>query len=251
MAARVLTYNALVYRRTWRGSIFVSFISPVLFLTAMGIGLGTLVNRGPGVGVPYRDFLAPGLLAATAMQTAAGEMMYPVMGKMQWFKTYESMLATPLRVADVVLGELGWAAVRLTIVSTLFFLVLFAFGAAHSPLAPLAIPAGVLTGLAFAAPIFAFTSTQRRDLGFAALNRFVVIPLFLLGGAFFPIDRLPLALQVIAWMTPLSHGVALTRGLTLGGLSPGLALLHALVLLLYFAAGGAAALVLLDRRLVK
>jgi lipooligosaccharide transport system permease protein len=251
LATRVFTYNAMGYRHTWRGSIFISFISPILFLTAMGVGLGTLVNRGHALGVPYRDFIAPGLLAATAMQTASGEMTYPVMAKTLWMKTYESMLATPLRVLDVVAGELLWAGARLLLVSTIFYVVLLVAGAVRSPLGVLAILAATLTGLAFAAPIYAFSATQSRDLLFSVLFRFVITPLFLLGGTFFPLTRLPAALQAVAWLTPLAHGVDLTRGLTLGQLGWADAGIDVAVLLIYFAAGTAAALYALRRRMVK
>jgi lipooligosaccharide transport system permease protein len=252
-AAHIFEHNLLGYRRTWRGSMLVSFIGPIFYLTAMGLGLGGLVNRGSrGVaGVPYREFLAPGLLVATAMQTAALEMTYPIMAKIVWWKTYDAILATPLKVRDLVAGEIAWITARSALVAVIFFAVMEVVGATRSPLAPLAIVAGVLTGVAFGAPIMAFTATQSRDSGFAALTRFVVTPLFLFGGTFFPLERLPLVLQVVAWTTPLAHGVALSRGLALGTITPGAALLHAVVPLLYIVVGTTAAVVLLRRRLIK
>ncbi len=199
-ALRVFEHNALAYRRVWRGSVLVSFVSPIFFLTAMGIGLGSLINRNSGgvAGVPYRDFIAPGLLVATAMQTAAAETTYPMMAKIVWWKTYDSILATPLGVGDLLLGELAWMTARTGVVCVIFFAVMELVGATHSPLAPLTIGAGTLTGLAFSAAIMAFTATQKRDIGFAALTRFVITPLFIFGGTFFPIDRLPLPLQALA-----------------------------------------------------
>lgn len=249
----VLEHNALTYRRTWRGSVLVSFISPVFFLTAMGLGLGSLVNRGAGGigGVPYRDFLAPGLLVAAAMQTAAIEMTYPIMAKVYWQRTYEAMLATPLRVRDLLVGEVSWISVRLAMVATLFFMVMGAFGTIHSAWALLALPAAVLTGLAFAAPILAYSATQTRDSGFSVIQRFIVNPLFLFAGTFFPIERLPLVLQVVANVSPLYHGIQLARGLSLGTLRPAAALLHLAVLAAYILAGVAAAAITLQRRLVK
>jgi lipooligosaccharide transport system permease protein len=251
-ALRVFEHNALAYRRVWRGSVLVSFISPIFFLTAMGVGLGGLINKNSGGvgGVPYRDFIAPGLLVATAMQTAAVEMTYPIMAKVVWWKTYDAILATPLQVRHLVLGELAWMTARIGLVCVIFFAVMQVVGATRSPLAPLAIGAGTLTGLAFAAPIMAFSATQRRDSGFAALTRFVVTPLFLFGGTFFPVEKLPVLLQAVAWATPLAHGVALSRGLTLGHLSGAQVLLHLAVPLVYLVAGGIAAYVLLRRRLV-
>ena len=119
VGARVLEHNLMVYRRVWHGSVLGSLISPVLFLAAMGIGLGGYVNRGGAGalgGVSYLAFLAPGLLAAQAMQTAAFETTYPIMGKIVWDKLYDAMLATPLTVRDLLAGELEWLVVRLTIV---------------------------------------------------------------------------------------------------------------------------------------
>ncbi len=184
------------------------------------------------------------------MQTAAVETTYPVMAKIVWWKTYDAILATPLGVRDLLLGELAWMVARIGLVCVIFFAVMAVVGATHSPLAPLTIGAGTLTGLAFAAAIIAFTATQKRDSGFAALTRFVVTPLFLFGGTFFPIDRLPVPLQVIAWMTPLAHGVALGRGFTLGHITAGEVLVHTAVPVLYVVTGAAAAYVLLRRRLV-
>jgi len=249
----VVEHNALVFRRIWRGSIAVSFFTPLFFLAAMGIGLGGLVNRNSGGvnGVPYLDFLAPGLIAAACMQTAAIEATYPILAKIMWDKTYEAALATPVTIPDLIRGEVVWSILRMSIVATTFWIVMFLFGVGHSLSALLAIPASILTGLAFATPIMAFTATRRNDAGFAAINRFVIIPLYLLGGTFFPIAKLPLALQAVAWATPLSHGVVLTRGAVLGNISAPEAALHALVPLAYFAAGLLMARSLLMKRLAK
>ena len=238
---RVLEHNAMVYRRTWHGSVLSSLLSPVLFLAAMGIGLGSYVNRGDGAnalgGVPYLAFLAPGLLAAQAMQTAAFETTYPIMGKIVWDKLYDAMLATPLTVRDLLAGELEWLIVRLSIVCTAFLAVAAAFGAIRSPLGIFALPVVVLTGLAFATPIMAFSATQRRDSSFNVLFRFGITPLFLLSGTFFPVEQLPAPVRPVAYLTPLYHGVALARSLSLGSVDPVAAVIHVGVLLA-FAAGG-------------
>lgn len=249
----IFEYNALVYRRIWRGSMAVSFFTPLFFLAAMGLGLGGLVNRGSGGvdGVPYLAFLAPGLIAAATMQTAAVEAMYPILAKIMWDRTYDAALATPITVGGVLRGEVLWMTARMFIAATMFWIVMFVFGVGHSWESILAIPAAVLTGLAFATPITAFTATRRGDNGFAALNRFVIIPLYLLGGAFFPIDKLPLALQALAWATPLAHGIALCRGFVLGNLSLTDGVLHAAVPLAYFIGGLLIARALLTKRLSK
>ncbi len=254
VGVRVLEHNAMVYRRTWHGSVLSSLLSPILFLAAMGIGLGGYVNRNGGAGalggVPYIAFLAPGLLAAQAMQTAAFDTTYPIMGKIVWDKLYDAMLATPLTVRDLLVGELEWVVTRLTLVCGAFLVVMAAFGAVRSPLAILALPVAVLTGVAFAAPIMAFSATQKRDSNFNVLFRFGITPLFLLSGTFFPLDRLPAAIQPVAYLTPLYHGVALARELTLGSVDPAAAVAHVVVLLAFAAGGIALAGVALRRRLV-
>ena len=201
------------------GAIFTSFLSPVLFLTAMGLGLGAFVSPESSAalgGVPYLVFLAPGLLAATAMQSASLEATFPIMGGLVWSKTFHAMYATPISPRDIALGNMAWMAARLTLICSIFTLVIVLFGAAESPLIVLAIPAAVLTGMAFATPIAAFSATQRTPSKFAAIFRFGITPLFLFSGTFFPISSLPVVLQGLAWLTPLFHGVALTRGLRSG-----------------------------------
>jgi lipooligosaccharide transport system permease protein len=218
-AWHVVYRNFLVYRRVWRGSLFLSFLQPVLFLTAMGIGVGSLVDRGDTSllgGMNFLHFLAPGLLAAACMQTASFEASFPITGKLVWHRNYEAINATPMRVRDIVLGELLWMGVRLSMVASAFTLVITAFAIPRSPLAVFAIPAAILTGLAFAAPIVAYSATRKRGASFNGLFRFVITPLFLFSGVFFPVTRLPEALQTFAWFTPLFHGVELVRGLVLG-----------------------------------
>ena len=261
-AVRVLEHELLVYRRVWRGSIFSSFLSPVLYLAAMGVGLGSLVDAGVGAGaggasgaalagVSYLAFLAPGLLASTAMQTAAGESTFPVMAGLVWVKSFHGMTATPIQPSDVVIGKLTYIGLRILLVVTVFFLVTVLFGAIAGPGAVLAIPAALLTGLAFAAPIAAYSATQRDANGFNALFRFGVIPLFLFSGTFFPIEQLPDLLQVVARLTPLWHGVDLCRSLALGTAEPDQTAIHVVYLGTTAAGGVAAALVTFRRRLVR
>jgi lipooligosaccharide transport system permease protein len=255
---RVVESRALQYRRTFRASIFSSFLSPVLFLTAMGLGLGSYVNGSSAGsealgGLTYLQFLAPGLLAATAMQSAAFESMFPIMGGLVWQRTFHAMYATPISPRDIVLGNVAWIVIRLTMISAIFTAVIFVFGAAASPLFVLAIPAAVLTGLAFATPIAAFSATQRTPEKFNAVFRFGITPLFLFSGTFFPISNLPPLIQPIAWLSPLWHGVELTRGLALGtiGATPLLALVHVGVLVTLTLVGLAFALSTIEARLVR
>ncbi len=215
---RALEYWLIRYRRTWRGSVVTGLLAPVLFLAGMGLGLGGLVRTGAGTvgGLPYVDFLAPGLLAATAMQVAISESTWPVMAAVKWTRTYSAMLSTPLRVGDVLAGHLGYIALRLAFGAAGFLLAASFFGVWSTPLVLLAIPAAVLTGLAFAAPVMAFAASIDSDAGFALLYRLGVIPLFLFSGTFFPVTQLPGWMQGVAKVTPLYHGAALCRALARG-----------------------------------
>ncbi|HEX5466663.1 MAG TPA: ABC transporter permease [Candidatus Limnocylindrales bacterium] len=255
-ALRVYEHQAIVYRRTFRGTIASSFLNPILYLTAMGIGLGGYVDRSGQAtnalaGLSYLTFLAPGLLAAVAMQTAGGESTWAVLGAIKWQKTYLAMLATPISVRDLVVGHLSWVATRLLIVTTIFLAIMVVFGATRGPEAILSVPAAVLTGLAFAAPISAFAATQENDSGFNAVFRFGIIPLFLFSGTFFPISQLPAFLQPLAWATPLWHGVELCRGLALGTIDPLGFAVHTGYLLVVAGLGCAAALWAYQRRLAQ
>jgi lipooligosaccharide transport system permease protein len=230
---RVFEHRYLSYRRTFRSSIFSSFLSPILFLTAMGIGLGSYVSDSAAVGgVSYLVFLAPGLLAATAMQSASFEATFPIMSGLVWGRIFHGMYATPISPRDIALGNLAWIAARLTLITTIFTIVIVAFGAAESPFIVLAIPAAILTGMAFAGPIAAFSATQKTPAKFSTIFRFGITPLFLFSGTFFPISSLPAVLQAFAWLTPLFHGVALTRGLSLGTITdePVAAAIHVIYL---------------------
>jgi len=216
------------YRGNWKGSVVSSILEPVLFLAAMGISLGTLVDQGGrlGQGVDYLVFLAPGLLAATAMQTATFESTYPIMGGLKWQKTFEGILSTPVQVRDLVTGHLLFVLFRLVTTLLVFMAVMAGFGALEFPLGVLALPAAVLTGLAFAAPVAAYAAWIHNDAGFAALLRFGIVPMFLFSGTFFPVDQLPGLLQPVAYATPLWHGVSLSRSLALGDVDLAMALVN-------------------------
>ena len=254
--SRVIEHRALQYRRTFRASLFSSFGIPVLFLTAMGLGLGGYVDQNPDPtldGLTYLQFLAPGLLAATVMQSGSFEAAFPILGGLQWNKIFHAMFATPIRPLDVTLGNVVWIGLRLTLIAVVFSIVIVAFGASRSPLLIFAIPAAVLTGLAFATPIMAFTATQRTPDKFASLFRFGITPLFLFSGTFYPIDSLPEIIQPIAWLSPLWHGVDLCRALMLGtiGRDPLLAVIHVGVLAAITVLGILAASRTIEARLVK
>jgi lipooligosaccharide transport system permease protein len=252
MWLRAAGYWGYQYKRTWKSSVATSFLIPILYLAAMGIALGSLIDKhSHGVGgVSYLAYLAPGLLAGTSMQIGTNDMMYPVLGAIKWMRTYLAMLAGPLSVYDVLIGHLAWVATRIAIVVSIYLAVMAAFGTIFSFWAVLALPVAVLTGMAFGAPMAAFAATLDKDSGFSTLYRFVIIPLFLFSGIFFPISQLPLVLQVVAYISPLFHGVSLCRDLTLGTVHPWPDLGHAAYLCLWVGVGYAVGRHTFAKRLV-
>jgi lipooligosaccharide transport system permease protein len=260
--SRVRSYRAsyehqwLLYRRNWRGSIFANFAQPALFLLAMGVGLGSYVDKaGSGAtgGVPYLQFLAPALLVSSVMQGSVFEGTMPVMAGFRWVRRYHAMYATPLTPGAITFGQLAWIATRATLVATIFTVTIVLFGAAATPGIVWAIPVGTLTGLAFGTAVAAFMSTQRDTGSFNAIWRFGITPLFLFSGTFFPIDRLPEAIRWIAWLLPLWHGVDLARALALGtvGTDPLLQLAHLVILVAMATAGIVAMFVMFRRQLER
>jgi lipooligosaccharide transport system permease protein len=239
------------WRRTWRGSAITNFVLPVLYLLGMGVGLGAYVDEGGAQqslgGLPYLDFIAPGLLATTVFQNAVGASTWPVLGALKWDKTYYAMLATPLRVRDILLGNLWFIAARLALTATVFLGVLVAFGIARSPWALLALPGAVLVGMAHSTACFAYAASVERETGFMLLYRLGVVPMFLFSGAFFPISQLPTPLEWVARLLPLTSGVDLLRDLVLGTPELGPDLLYIAYLALWVLAG----FWLADRRLAR
>jgi lipooligosaccharide transport system permease protein len=230
LAVRSFRFWLTDYRRTWRGSIYSSVLNPVLFLGALGLGLGSLVSQrgttGLG-GVSYLVYLAPGLLPASAMATAVGEATYPVFGSVKWNRTCQAAVATPLRPADLFHGHVLFVTMRLAMNSAIFLAVAAAMGAVRSAWVLAALPVAVLTGLAFATPIEAWSITRAKDTSFTMIYRFGMIPLYLFSGTFFPVTQLPGWLRPIAYATPLWHGVTLCRELSLGTAQPASSLGHA------------------------
>ncbi len=251
LVVRQLDHWRVRWKRTWRGSAISNFLLPVLYLLAMGVGLGSYVDDGGATqslgGLDYLDFIAPGLLATTVFQNAVGASTWPVMGALKWDKTYYAMLATPLRVRDILLGNLWFVAARLALTAAVFLAVLVAFGVARSPWALLALPAAVLVGMAHSTPCFAYAASLQRETGFMLLYRLGVVPMFLFSGAFFPVSQLPGVLEQLAQVLPLYHGVELVRGLTLGRPELWPDVLH----LAYLAAWLLAGWWLADRRLAR
>jgi lipooligosaccharide transport system permease protein len=230
--------EARVWAQLWKGTVIAGVVNPLLFLGAMGLGLGGLVDdRGAVEGVEYLVFVAPGILAAAALQSAAGASLWPVMGGMKWSKSFHAAVVTPLRPGDVYGGYVLWLGARLAMDSTAFLVVAALLGAVASPWGVLAMPAAVAGGLAFAAPLTAFAARQDTDVPFGVIMRILVMPMFLFSGTFFPLDQLPSALRPVAWVTPLWHSVDLCRGATTGSLDLLAGLGHAAYLVAFIAAG--------------
>lgn len=229
-AARLTDYWATVYRRTWKGSAISSFVTPLFYVLAMGVLLGDYVTSDPAElegASSYLVFIAPGLLAAQAMQMVFGEVTYPVMGMIKWHRTYFGMTATPLSVPEVILGHLGFVLFRVALTCGVFTIVMAPFGVfatVHG--AVLAFLVQLLVGLAFATPLYAFSAGLKDESAFSIVFRLGMIPLFLFSGAFFPISNLDPWMEALAKATPLWHGVDLTRMLTLDTVDGATALVH-------------------------
>jgi lipooligosaccharide transport system permease protein len=253
-SVRYLQHELAVYRRLWRSSVASTFLAPILYLAAIGGTLGTAIDRhgvGHFGGATYIEWLAPGLLAANAMQIGFNECTHTVLGGFKWTRHFVAAAATPLRGTDIVLGWLMWIGLRALLVGSAFVVVATAFGAVRSPGIVAAVPVAALTALAFAGPTTAWSATRETDNSFPSLQRFAVIPLFLFSGAFFPVSQLPAALRPVAYVLPLWHGVALCRALALGHAGAAASAGHLAVLLVFVVAGGAGSAVAFERRLSR
>ncbi|MEV0392521.1 ABC transporter permease [Polymorphospora rubra] len=248
-ALSVLEYNIVGYRRTWRSSALSSFLLPLLTVVGFGVGVGSYIEGGVG-GVSYLDFILPGLLASTALQVAIGESSWQVLGNFEWVRTYFAQASAPLRVADILGGHLLFVLFRVLVSSVAFLLVAAAFGTLHSPWALATLPLVLLIGFAVAAPTFAFSASIRSDSYLSLLFRFAVVPMTLFAGVFFPVEQLPAALRWLAYLSPLWHGVDLSRAAMLGITPQWSVAGHLLYLLAWAVAGWLLAHARFKRRLV-
>ncbi len=223
MACAVWMRNFTVYRHTWRMNILPNFFEPVLYLLGMGVGLGAYVAGGVE-GQAYVAYIAPGLMAASAMNGASFETTYNMFVKMHFSRTYDALLTTPATIEDVVAGEVLWAITRALLYGIAFLLVLLGFTAAGWPIvtapAALLLPLALaLTGALFALLGALFTALVRSIDLYSYYFTLFLTPLFLFSGIFFPVERFPGGAE-IAWATPLYHAVRLVRGLSQGPLGP-------------------------------
>jgi lipooligosaccharide transport system permease protein len=241
----LLIRSATASRRAWLA--FVSgFFEPVFYLLAMGQGLGSMVGVLPGPDgspISYAAFIAPGLLAASAMNGAVFDSTFNVFFKLKYGRIYDAMLATPLGPVDIALGEIGWALIRGGLYSLGFLAVMGGFGLLVSPWALLALPAALIVAFAFAAVGMAATSYMRSWQDFDLVT-LVVLPMFLFSTTFYPLSVYPRWLQIVVECLPLYHAVELMRGLTTGAVHTGM-----LGNLAYFAVMIAVGVVVAARRL--
>lgn len=253
-AVRIAERELLLYRRIWRENVIGAFVQPFLYLLGVGIGVGSLVDDGGGGAdvlgdVSYFAFYATALLSTTTMFNTTQEALWPTMDGFKWSNAYVGMIGTPLEPRDLASSFILRFGGRALVTATGVASVLALFPSTRSVGLVAAVPIAVLCGLAFAMPIAAWTGSRDVDNTFPAIMRFVIMPMFLFGGVFYPIDQLPQALQVVAWITPLWHAIELCRGFVLGGLHATTGLGHLAVLTAYSAAGWLACVAVFNRRL--
>jgi lipooligosaccharide transport system permease protein len=244
---RLIERNIFVYRRIWL-VLISGFFEPLFFLLGVGFGVGSLIGTvtGPsGQPIAYALFVAPAMLASSAMNGAIFDATFNFFFKLKYNKVYDAVLSTPMSVADVAVGEVGWALIRGALYAFGFLVVMTVLGLVSSPWALLALPAALLIGFAFAAVAMAATTFMRRWTDFDYIF-LVTLPLFLFSATFFPLSAYPPGLQLLVQLTPLYHGVELIRGLTLGVVGP-----HLLVHVAYLVVLGMIGLIVVRRRLEK
>jgi lipooligosaccharide transport system permease protein len=222
-SVRLIERHARVYRHAWL-VFFSGIFEPLFYLLSVGLGLGVLIGKVPGPGgqpVPYREFVAPGLMAVSSMNGAMYDSTFNVFFRLKYAKLYDAILATPIRPTQVALGEIGWALIRGSIYAVAFTLVMLALGLVHSAWAVLDVPVAVLIGFGFAALGMTGTTYMKswQDFDYVLLAS---MPLFLFSATFYPLSVYPRLLQVVIECTPLYQGVVLLRDLTLGVVGPDL-----------------------------
>ncbi len=252
---RQVDYWRVVYLRTWRATVISSFLAPLLYVVAMGVLLGGFIDADPDVlegATSYFDFVVPGLIAAHAMQTAVGETTFPVMGMIKWQRIYDSMLATPLECRDLVAAHLSFVAFRLATTCAVYTIVLAPFGVYATWWGPVvAFGCQVLTGMVFAVWVYGFSARLHSEEGFGLLFRLGIFPLFLFSGAFFPVSNLGDVGAWIARLTPLWHGVNLSRMFALDHITWWVAGVNVAVLVVLTVVGWRWAVSGLEKRLVS
>lgn len=216
-AFRVWQRHLTVYSKLYRSSLALNFIEPVLYLVALGLGLGAFVKEINGV--PYINFIAPGIIASSSMFAATYECTYGTYVRMTYQKTFDAILATPVNIDDLVAGELMWGATKSMLYGTIIILVISLFGLVDSPLILLAIPVLFVSGLIFSEISIIAAATVPGIESFNYFYTLLMTPMFLFSGIFFPLDNLPPVISKIAFFTPLYHLVNICRSFSSGLLS--------------------------------
>jgi lipooligosaccharide transport system permease protein len=213
-ASRVWRRDRRVFAKVWKGALLPQFFDPVFYLLALGFGLGTYLATVRGI--PYKQFVGAGLMGSAVMWAASFETTWNIYFKMEQTRLYDAVLSTPVEVQDLVLGEVLWAATRALVYGTTFLCIVTAFGLIDSPWA-VAIPLFLAVGGAcFGMLGLTFTSLVKAVDFYGYYYTLFITPMFLFSGIFYPLDRLPGWVPVVAWFTPLYHLVQITRGLALG-----------------------------------
>ncbi len=239
----------------WTSILGFGVLTPIFYLIAMGMGLGALVDASAGgiAGVGYLQFVAPGLCVSSVVMEATAEMTFPVMAGFKWQRIYFGIQATPVTPTQMALGETLAVGLRMVAQALIFWLVLVAFGASSSPTSWLMVPIAALAALAFGTPLMAYSATlENEGFQFAFIQRFIVMPMFLFAGTFYPLESMPAALQWIGWISPMWHGTQLARVVSLGLAVPGwLVVVHIAFLVVFALAGLVVAVGNFERRLTR
>jgi lipooligosaccharide transport system permease protein len=213
-AFRVWQRHAKVYTKLYKSSIALNFVEPILYLAALGLGLGAFVKEIRGV--PYINFIAPGIIASSSMFAATYECSYGTFVRMTFQKTFDAILATPVNVDDLIAGELMWGATKSMLYGTIIMTVISLFGLVHSPLVVLVVPLLFMSGIIFAEISLMFVAIVPGIDSFNYFYTLLMTPMFLFSGIFFPIDTLPPVVSKIAFFTPLYHLVNICRSFASG-----------------------------------
>jgi lipooligosaccharide transport system permease protein len=212
--------NLVVFKKNWKSNLMFNFIEPVLYLVAMGYGLGSYVQNIEGMS--YLQFVAPGLVASSAMWATAAECTYDSFVRLHYQRVYEAITATPVSVEELIAAEMFYGAFKSVLYGSVIIVVLCLLGLVASPWVLLAPPVLALAGLIFAELSMVWTSFAPRIETFNYFFTLLITPMFLFGGVFFPVEGLPAVVRSLSWLTPLYHSVALVRAFVLGAVSSSL-----------------------------
>jgi lipooligosaccharide transport system permease protein len=238
-AWRVVEYNARSTRRWWRSLLVAVLFTPLTYVLALGVGLGVVIDRnGHGLGVPYLVFVAPAFLTASALQSAAADASFPVVAGFKWVRTFHGMAATPITPRQICDGTLLFILLRVLASSAVYLAIMATFGGTQRWQVIFAIPVAALTAIGFAGIVAAIAATVDGESGvFNLLFRFVVTPMFLFSGTFYPISQLPQWGRWLAYISPLWHGTQVARGAAIGHLPVAATIAHLAVLVVLAAVG--------------